>query len=117
MDPDEHDRLLASVSHLPHVIAFALMAQIADQPEAQAKLSIAGPGFRDFTRIAASSPALWRDIVMTNRDPIGRDLRGLIALLQQVDRALVAGDAHWLQELFERASRTRRQLGGSQGGR
>jgi len=116
MDAARHDRLLASVSHLPHVLAFALVAQIADQPDAQAKLSIAGAGFRDFTRIAASSPALWTDIAMANRDAIGQELRGLIALLQQVDRALGAGDADTLQALFERASHTRRQLGGSHSG-
>lgn len=117
MDAGQHDRALASVSHLPHVLAFAMVAHIADQPDAQAKLSLAGAGFRDFTRIAASSPTLWRDIAMANRDALGRDLRGLITLLRQVDRALGAGDSGYLQDLFERASRTRRQLGGGQDGR
>ena len=116
MEAAQHDRVLASVSHLPHLLAFAVVAHIAGQPDAQAKLSIAGPGFRDFTRIAASSPTLWRDIAMANRDAIGSELRGLIALLQQVDRALTAGDARSIEEMFERASATRRRLGGSQSG-
>ena len=100
MDADEHDRMLASVSHLPHVLAFALVAHIAGQPDAQRKLALAGPGFRDSTRIAASSPAMWRDIALANRDAIGQELRALIAVLQRVDQALSAGDPRILQELF-----------------
>ncbi len=112
MDAGEHDRLLASVSHLPHVLAFALVARIAGESDAQRRLSFAGPGFRDFTRIAASSAPMWSDIALANRDAIGRELRSLIGTLQQVDRALAAGDAAWLQQLFELASRTRRQMNG-----
>jgi prephenate dehydrogenase len=112
MDAGDHDRLLASVSHLPHVLAFALVAQIAGEPDGQRKLSLAGPGFRDFTRIAASSPVMWSDIAVANRDAIGQELRALIALLQRVDRAMAGGDASWLHQLFELASRTRRQMNG-----
>jgi prephenate dehydrogenase len=112
MDAAEHDRLLASVSHLPHVLAFALVAQIAGQPDAQRKLSFAGPGFRDFTRIAAGSPAMWRDIALANRAAIGQELRALVSLLQRVEQALAAGDAQWLQQLFDLASRTRRRMNG-----
>jgi prephenate dehydrogenase len=112
MDAGDHDRLLASVSHLPHVLAFALVAQIAGEPDGQRKLSLAGPGFRDFTRIAASSPVMWSDIAVANRDAIGQELRALIALLQRVDQAMAGGDAPWLHQLFELASRTRRQMNG-----
>jgi prephenate dehydrogenase len=112
MEPGEHDRLLASVSHLPHVLAFALMARIAGESDAQHRLALAGPGFRDFTRIAASSAPMWRDIALANRDAIGRELRALIDTLQQVDRALGDADATWLQQLFELASRARRQMNG-----
>jgi prephenate dehydrogenase len=112
MDAAEHDRLLASVSHLPHVLAFALVAQIAGQPDAQRKLSFAGPGFRDFTRSAAGSPAMWRDIALANRAAIGQELRALVSLLQRVEQALAAGDAQWLQQLFDLASRTRRRMNG-----
>jgi prephenate dehydrogenase len=110
MDPGDHDRLLASVSHLPHVLAFALVAQIAAEPDAQRKLEFAGPGFRDFTRIAASSPVMWRDIVLANREALGGELRRYVALLQQVEQAVAAGDAKTLQDLFELASRTRRAI-------
>jgi prephenate dehydrogenase len=99
------------------MLAFAVVAHIADQPEAQAKLSIAGPGFRDFTRIAASSPALWRDIVLANREAVGEELSGLISLLQQAGQALAAGDGDRLQRIFELASRTRRQMNGDPDGR
>jgi prephenate dehydrogenase len=113
MDAVEHDRMLASVSHLPHVVAFALVAHLASQPDVQRRLALAGPGFRDFTRIAASSAAMWRDIALANRDAIGQELRALIAQLQQVDRALTAGDSGALQEVFELASRARRQMNGN----
>ncbi|HEY4037372.1 MAG TPA: prephenate dehydrogenase/arogenate dehydrogenase family protein [Burkholderiaceae bacterium] len=117
MDAVRHDCLLASVSHLPHLLAFAVVAQIADQPDAQDKLSIAGPGFRDFTRIAASSPTLWRDIALANREAVSQQLRGLIALLQQAEQALVAGDGQRLHQMFELASRTRRRMNGDSDGR
>jgi len=112
MEAGDHDRLLASVSHLPHVLAFALVAQIAGEPDAQRKLSFAGPGFRDFTRIAASSPVMWLDIVLANRAALGQELRALIAMLQRIDRALEAGDVRWLQQMLELASRTRRSIDG-----
>jgi prephenate dehydrogenase len=110
MDAAEHDRMLAAVSHLPHVLAFALVAQIAGQPDAQRKLSLAGSGFRDFTRIAASSPRMWRDIALANRDAVGAELRGFVAALQRIEQALAEGDAPWLQQLFEVASDTRRRM-------
>jgi prephenate dehydrogenase len=113
MDAGEHDRMLASVSHLPHVLAFAMVGHIAGQPDAQRKLGLAGPGFRDFTRIAASSPAMWRDIALANREAVGQELRALIAVLQRVEQALQVGDSRTLQELFEAGSRARRQLDGS----
>lgn len=111
MSAGEHDLMLASVSHLPHVLAFALVAQIAGQPDGQRRLLLAGPGFRDFTRIAASSAVLWRDIALANREPLGEQLRELIAQLQRIDRALTEGDGGYLQCLFEDASRARRQIG------
>jgi prephenate dehydrogenase len=117
MTAAEHDRMLASVSHLPHVLAFALVAHIASQPDAQRRLSLAGPGFRDFTRIAASNPALWREISLANRNPIAEQLRELIAVLQQTEHALAAGDGQILQQMFELASRTRNRMNGDPDGR
>ena len=67
MSPEAHDAAFAAVSHLPHLMAFALMHGIASQPQGKEFLALAGPGFRDFTRIAASDPKMWRDILLANR--------------------------------------------------
>ena len=112
MQADEHDRIFASISHLPHVLAFALVAQIAGQPDAGRKLGLAGAGFRDFTRIAASSAVMWRDVALANRAALGQELRAFATTLADIEQALAAGDAQWLEQLFELASRTRRDGGG-----
>jgi prephenate dehydrogenase len=108
MDAAEHDRVFAAVSHLPHLLAFALVAQIAGSPDGTRKFGMAGAGFRDFTRIAASSPAMWRDICIANRAALGADLGAFQALLAELHEALDRGDARVLQQLFEQASAARR---------
>src|SRR5690606_26919873 len=70
MSPEGHDAAMAAVSHLPHLLAFACFNAISGQPSGPDFLALAGPGFRDFTRIAASDPAVWRDILMTNREEV-----------------------------------------------
>ena len=70
MSPESHDAAFAAVSHLPHLLAFALMNSISGQPQAEDFLALAGPGFRDFTRIAASEPKVWRDILLANREEL-----------------------------------------------
>lgn len=109
MDAAEHDRVFAAVSHLPHLLAFALVARIAAEPDGERKLGFAGAGFRDFTRIAASSPAMWRDVCLANRAALAEELRGYRALLDELQRAVDAGDAAALEATFELASRTRRR--------
>jgi len=109
MDAAEHDRVFAAVSHLPHLLAFALVARIASEPDGERKLGFAGAGFRDFTRIAASSPAMWRDVCLANRAALGEELRGYRALLDELQRAVDAGDAAALEATFDLASRTRRR--------
>lgn len=111
MGCEVHDGVFAAVSHLPHLLAFALVAQIAAEDDAQAKLGFAGAGFRDFTRIAASSPVMWRDICLANRSALSRELSAYRGLLDQLQAALDAGDADRLQACFELASRTRRRIG------
>lgn len=106
MSPEAHDAAFASVSHLPHLLAFALMNSITSQPQGKDFLSLAGPGFRDFTRIAASSPEMWRDICMANREALLRELQIYIAELNQMSAALAAGDAARLEQTF----RTAREL-------
>jgi prephenate dehydrogenase len=70
MTPENHDAAFAAVSHLPHMLSFAYFNSVAKQPAGRDFLSLAGPGFRDFTRIAASDAAVWRDILMSNREEI-----------------------------------------------
>ncbi len=110
MSADEHDRIFAAVSHLPHLLAFALVAQIAAAPDAQRMLGFAGAGFRDFTRIAASCPVMWRDIALANRSALSAALAGHRRLLDELQRALDAGDGEGLAQVFELASRTKRVL-------
>jgi prephenate dehydrogenase len=109
MDAGEHDRIFAAVSHLPHLLSFALVAAIGSEPGGERKLGYAGAGFRDFTRIAASSPVMWRDICVANRAALGEELRGYRALLDRLQRAVDDGDAATLQQTFELAARLRRQ--------
>jgi prephenate dehydrogenase len=70
MTPENHDAAFAAVSHLPHMLAFAYFNAVVNQPAGRDFLSLAGPGFRDFTRIAASDPAIWRDILLSNREEV-----------------------------------------------
>ena len=108
MQPDEHDRIFAAVSHLPHLLAFALVAQIASEADGARKLGFAGAGFRDFTRIAASSPTMWRDISLANRTALSEELARHRALLDRLQRAVDAGDAAELDRVFTLASEARR---------
>ena len=108
MAPDEHDRVFAAVSHLPHLLAFALVSQIADEPDAERKFALAGAGFLDFTRIAASSPSMWRDICLANRDAIGAELGAYRSLLDGLQRALDSADGMALQRVFSQAAAARR---------
>lgn len=111
MKPDEHDRVYAAVSHLPHMLAFALVAEFAARPDGATLLRHAGSGFRDFTRIAASSPENWRDIALANRDALQDELRRYRNAVGELERLLAEGDGPQLAALFERAARTRREWG------
>ena len=107
MSPDAHDSAFAAVSHLPHLIAFALINGIAGQEQGRDYLSLAGPGFRDFTRIAASDPKIWRDILMTNRNELLAQSRVFRDALSAMETAIEGGKAETLESLIELASGTR----------
>jgi prephenate dehydrogenase len=107
MTPEQHDSSYAAVSHLPHLIAFALMNAISSQPEGQNFLSLAGPGFRDFTRIAASDPKIWRDILLSNHEELLVQSKIFQRSLQALEVAVSSGNAQALEGLIEQASMTR----------
>ncbi len=107
LDAGAHDTVLSSVSHLPHLLAYALVDQIADAPDAELKFSLAGGGFRDFTRIAASSPEMWRDVALANRDALLRDLDEYRTRLDALRGYVAAGDGEAMRALFAKASAAR----------
>jgi prephenate dehydrogenase len=109
LTPEHHDRIFAAVSHLPHVLASALVAELAQRPDGATLLAHAGSGFRDFTRIAASSPEMWRDIALANRGPLCDELQRFRDAIDEILRGLAAGDGAALDALFERAAQTRRR--------
>ncbi|MDH3065964.1 prephenate dehydrogenase/arogenate dehydrogenase family protein [Achromobacter insolitus] len=108
MDADAHDRVLASVSHLPHLLSSVYMAQVAEAADAPTRLGLAGSGFRDFTRIAAGSPEMWRDIFLSNRDAMLAELADVRAVLDRAERAIADGDGAALLTLLDTAARARR---------
>lgn len=107
MSPKDHDAALAAVSHFPHLLAFAMMNALTGQPQGQEFLSMAGPGFRDFSRIAASDPKVWRDILLGNREEVLAQSRHFRAQLQVFEQLMQQDDAAALQALIEKASSAR----------
>lgn len=108
MDPAQHDRVFAAVSHLPHLLSFALVEQILGEADAELKFSFAAGGFRDFTRIAASSPEMWRDVCVANRGALLDELDAYTRVLARLREAIEAGDGAALEAVFvrSRAART-----------
>lgn len=107
MTPENHDAAFAAVSHLPHMLAFAYFNSVARQPAGRDFLSLAGPGFRDFTRIAASDPAVWRDILMSNREEILRQSQRFRHTLDAMEHVIKTGNAEALEDLIRKASEAR----------
>lgn len=107
MSPHDHDAAFAAVSHLPHLLAYAYVNGIAAQPQRDAWLALAGPGFRDFSRIAASDPVVWRDILLANRDEVTRQLASFRDALDALQHALRQGDGAAIESLIAQASAVR----------
>ncbi|MGL6108936.1 MAG: prephenate dehydrogenase [Rubrivivax sp.] len=107
MTPENHDSAFAAVSHLPHLLAFAYFGGVLGQPAGRDLLSLAGPGFRDFTRIAASDPTLWRDVLLANREELLKQSQHFKQSLEALEQVIVAGDGPALQELLRVASEGR----------
>lgn len=113
LTPEQHDRVFAAVSHLPHLLAFALVDDIANKPHAELLFQYAASGFRDFTRIAASSPEMWRDISLANQPALLGELDAYLAQLTALRAALAAGDGAALNAVYANAQRARQQWTGA----
>ena len=107
LQPQEHDAVFAAVSHLPHLLAYALVDDIAARPDADRLFQYAASGFRDFTRIAGSSPEMWRDIALANRPALLAELDAYLAQVTQLRDLLNNHDGAALEALFGRAQRAR----------
>jgi len=105
--PEEHDRVFAAVSHLPHLLAFALVHELAGRDDADQLFGFAASGFRDFTRIASSHPEMWRDICLANRQALMRELDAYMAELLRTRVLLASADGAGLEKMFA-AARSRR---------
>lgn len=107
LDPAQHDRVFAAVSHLPHLAAFALVDELAQRADGDIYFHFAASGFRDFTRIAGSSPEMWRDIALANKDALLAELDAYLAALQTLREAVSTEDAATLLNMFSRARTAR----------
>ena len=112
MEPAHHDKVLAIVSHLPHLIAFTICGtadDLADESRSEV-LRFAASGFRDFTRIAASDPVMWRDVFLNNREALLEMLARFLEDAQAMARAVRWGDAEYIEDKVQRSRKIRRSL-------
>jgi prephenate dehydrogenase len=107
MTPEGHDAAFAAVSHLPHLLAFSAYLAVAHQPEGRLFLDLAGPGFRDFTRIAASDATVWRDILLANRAQVLAQAEQFKSTLFQFEAAMREGQAEVIERLIKEAAQGR----------
>ena len=107
MTPENHDAAFAAVSHLPHLLAFAYFNAVAGQPAGKDYLSLGGPGFRDFTRIAASDPTVWRDILMSNREELLKQTACFRQSLDAMEQVIKSGNTEAIEGLIRMASDAR----------
>ena len=112
MTADHHDKVLAMTSHLPHLIAYTIVGTATDLEESLKSevIAFSASGFRDFTRIAASDPVMWRDIFLTNREAVLEMLQRFSEDLTALQRAIRWGEGDTLQELFTRTRAIRRSI-------
>jgi prephenate dehydrogenase len=109
MAPEAHDAAFAAVSHLPHLLSFALMHAIVNQPQGKDFLGLAGTGFRDFTRIAASDPKLWRDVLIANKHELVEQAKMFSRSLHNMLEHAEKGEGEKLEEMITLASQSRAQ--------
>lgn len=107
LSPEEHDATFAAVSHLPHLLAFAMVNSVLGQSQADTLFSLAGPGFKDFTRIAASDARMWRDVLLANRKEVLAQSQLFKQALTQMENVMQSNDPQALEALLTLASETR----------
>ncbi len=107
LDVEHHDQVLAATSHLPHMLAYALVDCLAGMEEREEIFKYAAGGFADFTRIASSSPEMWHDICLANRESLLHSLATFTGHLEEIRRAIEAGDSETLLKVFKRAKQAR----------
>jgi prephenate dehydrogenase len=107
MTPENHDAAFAAVSHLPHLLAFAYFSAVVNQPAGKDYLSLAGPGFRDFTRIAASNPEMWRDVLLANREEVLKQSQRFRHALDALELVMRNGNSEALEDLIRGAAEGR----------
>lgn len=105
----QHDAIYAAVSHLPHLLSYALMTSVLNSEDAEQKLGHAGAGFRDFTRIAASSPEMWRDICLANKSAILQELDQYLVIAKALRELIAKEDSQALEKVFLKASEARKR--------
>jgi prephenate dehydrogenase len=117
MTPETHDAAFAAVSHLPHLLAFAYFSAVVHQPAGRDFLALAGPGFRDFTRIAASNPEMWRDVLTANREEILKQSQRFRHALDAFEQLMRHGDADALERMIRDSAEGRAgwQMGSPRG--
>ena len=108
LTPERHDAIFAAVSHLPHLLSYGLVHDLVNRSETESYFNYAASGFRDFTRIAASHPEMWRDICLANRMALSEELARYQSVLDQLAGALADNDGERLQEIFASAQTARR---------
>ncbi|MGZ3180971.1 MAG: prephenate dehydrogenase [Telluria sp.] len=109
LTPEEHDKVFAAVSHLPHLLAYALVDDIANKPHANLLFQYAASGFRDFTRIAGSSPEMWRDITLANQAALLGELDAYLAQLNGLRSLLIQGDGRGIEAIYANAQQARQR--------
>lgn len=110
MDMDIHDRVMAAISHLPHIAAYGLVNTVRNEKESGELLKFAAGGFKDFTRIAASSPEMWADITVSNAQAIAELIRKMKQQLSLIENAIESNDREKLLELFKESQSFRQQI-------
>ena len=113
LDPAEHDAAMACISHLPHWLSSLYMQYVATGPQPELRMDIAAGGFRDFTRIAQSSPEMWRDIFIANRASILHEIAKFRLQLDRAEQALRDEDAQWLEHMLVEAAKARQGWSGA----